>query len=63
MSGHRQLTRSGTSAWGLGKELTTPHCKKPGSYTILHRTSGMDRYFGVTCAMEYEHEIWKTECY
>jgi hypothetical protein len=30
------MTRGGPSAWGLGKELTTPHSKKPTCYKILH---------------------------
>jgi ABC-type Fe3+ transport system permease subunit len=29
--------KGGTPAWGLGEGLTTPHCKEPACYKILHR--------------------------
>jgi hypothetical protein len=33
------ITFAGPQAWGLGKELTTPHRKKTARYETLHRAS------------------------
>jgi hypothetical protein len=32
-----QPPRGGPTAWGLSEGLTTPHCKNPTSYEILHK--------------------------
>jgi hypothetical protein len=37
--GHRQTTRGGPPAWGMGEKLTTSHRKKPSCYEMLHRGS------------------------
>jgi len=47
----------------LGEGLTTPHCKKPASYEVLHRASYLVGFFGTTWAMENGYEIWNMECY
>jgi hypothetical protein len=38
-SGHS--TRGDSLVWGLGKGLTTHHCKKSARYKMLHRTSDL----------------------
>jgi len=32
---HRQPTRGGPPAWGLGEVLTTPHCENVSCYKIF----------------------------
>jgi len=36
---HGQPKRCGIPSWGLGKGLTTRHCKKPACYKMSHRAS------------------------
>jgi hypothetical protein len=48
--------------WWLGKELTSPHCKKPACYEMLKRASELDVFFGMTSGLENGHEIWNIKC-
>jgi hypothetical protein len=40
--------KGGPPALGLGKVLTTPHCKELACYRMLHRALEMDTLFGMT---------------
>ena len=39
-------TKRGSPGWGLGEELTNPHCKKTNYQEMLHRASEVDWFFG-----------------
>jgi hypothetical protein len=41
-------TRDDPPTKGLGKKLTTPHCKKPACYEMFHMDSELDRFFRMT---------------
>jgi hypothetical protein len=43
----------GSSAWGLGKELTTPHLIKQACYKMLHRAVELDVIIGMTVATKW----------
>jgi hypothetical protein len=40
LSSQGQPATDAPPAWGLGEGLTTPHCKKPACYEMLHRAGG-----------------------
>jgi len=43
MSSHRQPTWGGSTAWGLGKLLTTPHLKNESCYNMFtQKASDLD---------------------
>ena len=56
------MTGGGSPAWGLGKVLITPQCKKWPRYKMNSIAMGLDRSLGTTYTMKKLDEIWQMEC-